>query len=158
MSFTITNTSATAVIGFIDTLSSTYGSFSVTGGTFPLFSGGTITGSNTEINNGKGSPEGSILLFLQQGDAKITYTQNSVVISEDIYSSGVIEIKSPIVLSSDVISLEVEDVEATPTPTNTPSVTPTKTITPTPSVTPTETITPTPTETPTPTPTPSSTP
>jgi hypothetical protein len=158
MSFTITNTSATAVIGFIDTLSSTYGSFSVTGGTFPLFSGGTITGSNTEINNGKGSPEGSILLFLQKGDAKIKYTKNSVVVSENIYSSSVVEIKGSIILPSDVISLEVKDVEPTPTPTNTPSVTPTKTITPTPSVTPTETITPTPTETPTPTPTPSSTP
>lgn len=147
MSFTITNTSSTAVIGFIDTLSSAYGSFSVTGGTFPLFNGGTITGSNTEINNQKGSPEGSILLFLQKGDAKITYTKNSVVVSENIYSSSVIEIKSPIILSTDVISLEVKDVEPTPTPTNTP------TITPTPSVTPTSTITPTPTKTSTPTPT-----
>ena len=44
MSFSITNNSAQAVIAGISTLSETYGSLTITGGTFPLQDGDTITG------------------------------------------------------------------------------------------------------------------
>jgi hypothetical protein len=152
MSFSITNNSAQAVIAGISTLSETYGSLTITGGTFPLQDGDTITGTNTTINNGKGSPEGSIILFLQQGNAQINYYVNSVLISENDYSSGLIEIKGPILLSTDTISLVVDET-IIPTPSPTPSITPS--VTPTITITPTATTTQTPSVTPTRTPTPS---
>jgi hypothetical protein len=151
MSFSITNNSANAVVTLIESLSSTYGTFTITSGSFPLFSGQTVSGTNTEINNGKGSPEGSILLFLQQGNAQIEYYLNGNLISANDYSSGLIELKGPIIQSGDVVGINVDEAEL-PSPSPTPSITPTNTVTPT------NTPTNTPSNTPTMTPTPSSTP
>lgn len=150
MSFSIKNNSANSVISAISTLSSSYGSLSVTGGTFPLLSGDTITGTNTEINNQKGSPDGSILLFILEGNAQIEVYINSVLFSALSYSSGNAEIKIPILQSFDSLEIFVDESDL-PSPSPTPSVTPTKTITPTV----TATNTPTPSVTPTNTPTPS---
>lgn len=153
MSFQITNNSANAVVTKIEALSSTYGSFTVTSGSFPLLSGDTIGGTNTEINNGKGSPEGSILLFLEQGNAQIEFYVNGILISANDYASGMIEIKGPILQSGDTISISIDEAILpipSPTPSPTPSFTPTMTVTMTPS--PTETVTPSVTETVTPSP------
>jgi uncharacterized delta-60 repeat protein len=109
MSFSISNTSASVVITKLSTPSSVTGDVSVTGGTLPLFVGGLISGSNTEINNTKGSPYGSILMFLQQGDAKIdTYVNNSLY-STDNYSSGLISVQTPILQSGDSLTMSVSD-------------------------------------------------
>lgn len=151
MSFSITNNSANAVVTKIETLSSTYGSFTVTSGSFPLLSGDTISGTNTEINNQKGSPDGSILLMLVSGNAQIEYYLNGVLISANDYSSGLIEIKGPIIQPGDVITINVDEAEL-PVPSPTPSITPSTTPGPTPSMTPSST------PASTPTPTPSSTP
>lgn len=151
MSFSITNNSADAVVTKIETLSTAYGSFTVTSGSFPLLSGDTISGTNTQINNGMGSPEGSILLFLVKGNAQIEYYLNGNLISANDYSSGLIEIKGPIIKPGDTVAINVDEA-VLPVPSSTPAVTP--------SVTPTMTVTPTqtPSTTPTMTPTPSSTP
>lgn len=146
MSFSIVNNSALAVITSINTQTTTDGSFTVTSGSFPLFSGQTVSGTNTTIQNRNGSDESTILLFLQQGNAQINLYVNGTLISANDYSSGIIEVKAPILLSSDVISLQVDETEL-PSPSPTPTVTSTNTPTPsvTPPVTPTNTGTPTPT-------------
>lgn len=149
MSFQITNNSANAVVTKIETLSSTYGSLTISSGSFPLLSGDTISGTNTEINNGKGSPEGSILLFLEQGNAQIEYYLNGILISALDYSSGLIEIKGPIVQAGDTIVINVDEA-ILPVPSPTPSSTSQPTATPTPTATLTPTITPTPSSTPAP--------
>lgn len=154
MSFSIVNNSALAVITSINTQTTTDGSFTVTSGSFPLFSGQTVSGTNTTIQNRNGSDESTILLFLQQGNAQINLYVNGTLISANDYSSGIIEVKAPILLSSDVVSLQVDETEL-PSPSPTPTVTSTNT--PTPSVTPPVTPTNTPTNTGTPTPTPSAT-
>jgi hypothetical protein len=141
MSFSITNNSANAVITLIESLSSSYGTFTVTSGSFPLFSGQTVSGTNTEINNGKGSPEGSILLFLQQGNAQIEFYVNGNLISANDYSSGMIELKGPILQSGDTIGINVDEADL-PSPSPTPSVTPTMTVTPTNTPTNTPSVTP----------------
>lgn len=152
MSFSIINSAADVVITSISTPSSTYGSFTVTGGTFPLFSGQTVSGTNTQINNLFGSPYGTIQLFIQQGAAQIEAYKNGTLISVLDYSSGIAEIQVPILLSTDVILITIDEAEL-PVPSATPTVTPTNTTTPTN----TPTNTPTKTGTPTPTPTPSAT-
>ena len=149
MSFSITNNSADAVVTKIETLSTAYGSFTVTSGSFPLLSGDTISGTNTEINNGKGSPEGSILLFLVKGNAQIEYYLNGILISANDYSSGLIEIKGPIIQPGDTVSINVDEA-VLPVPSPTPSVTPTAQPTATPTGTPSATATPTPSATPAP--------
>lgn len=141
MGFSITNNSATAVITSIGALSSTYGSFTVTSGTFPLFSGQTVSGTNTEINNDMGSPEGSIQLFLLNGDAQIEYYVNGNLISANDYSSGIIELKGPILQAGDTIGINVDEADL-PVPSPTPSVTPTMTVTPTGTPGPTPSVTP----------------
>lgn len=151
MSFSITNNSADAVVTKIETLSTAYGSFTVTSGSFPLLSGDTISGTNTQINNGMGSPEGSILLFLVKGNAQIEYYLNGNLISANDYSSGLIEIKGPIIQPGDTVTINVDEA-VLPVPSPTPSSTPAVTVTPT------ATVTQTPSTTPTMTPTPSSTP
>ena len=143
MSFTITNNSANAVVGDISTNSSTYGSFTITSGSFPLLSGDTITGTNTLISNLKGSPYGTILLYLQQGDAQIEVYINSTLYSALDYSSGIASIQVPIIQAGDTIQINIDEADLpTPSMTPTPSVTAQPTATPTPSVTPTLTPTP----------------
>jgi len=130
MSFSITNNAQGAVITKIEALSSAYGTFTVTGGTFPLLYGQTITGTNTTINNGKSSPDGSILLFLQQGNAQVEYSINGTLYSALDYSSSMVEVKGPIVSSTDTLSFTVVGADVpvpSPTPSNTPGPTPTPT-------------------------------
>jgi len=147
MSFTITNNSTNAVISAIGTQTSTDGSFSVTAGSFPISQGQSVSGTNTEINNQKGSPLGTILLFLLKGNAQIEYRLNGTLISASDYSSGWCEIQSPIINSGDTIALTIVDAEnpypsPTPTPSTTVAVTPTPTGTPQPTTTPTPSATP----------------
>jgi len=109
MSFSISNTSASAVITTLSTPSSATGDVTITGGTLPLFVGGLISGSNTEINNTKGSPYGSILMLLQQGDAKIDTYVNNTLYSTDTYGSGLISVQTPILQSGDSLTMAVSD-------------------------------------------------
>jgi hypothetical protein len=148
MSFSITNNSAVAVITSIGTLTAKDGSFTVGSGSFPLFSGDTVSGTNTTIANGNGSNQASILLFLQQGNAQLELYVNGSLVSAGDYSSGLVELKGPILLASDTIAIAVDEAELpvpSPTPTNT--ATPTGTAAVTPTQTPTNTGTPTPTPT-----------
>jgi len=109
MSFSISNTSASAVITTLSTPSSVTGDVTITGGTLPLFVGGLISGSNTEINNTQGSPYGSILMLLQQGDAKIDTYVNNTLYSTDTYGSGLISVQTPILQSTDSLTMSVSD-------------------------------------------------
>lgn len=140
MSFTLNNNSATAVITDITTPSSTYGSFTISSGSFPLLSGDTISGTNTLISDLKGSPYGTIQLFIQQGDAQIEVYVNNVLYSALDYSSGIASIQVPILQTGDTIVINIDDADL-PVPSPTPSVTPTNT----PTMTPTSTPQPTPT-------------
>lgn len=109
MSFSISNTSEAAVITTLSTPSSVTGDVTITGGTLPLFVGGLISGSNTEINNTKGSPYGSILMMLQQGDVSIDTFVNNTLYSTDTYGSGLISVQTPILESSDSLTMAVSD-------------------------------------------------
>jgi uncharacterized delta-60 repeat protein len=109
MSFSISNSSASAVITDITTPSSATGDVTITGGTLPLFVGGLISGSNTEINNTKGSPYGSVLMMLQQGDARIDTYVNNTLYSTDTYGSGLISVQTPILQSGDSLNMAVSD-------------------------------------------------
>lgn len=109
MSFSISNTSASAVITDITTPSSVTGELTITGGTLPLSIGGLISGSNTEINNTKGSPYGSIVMMIQQGDAKIDTFVNNTLYSTDTYGSGLISVQTPILQSTDSLTMAVSD-------------------------------------------------
>ena len=109
MSFAISNTSASAVITDITTPSSVTGELTITGGTLPLSVGGTVSGSNTEINNTKGSPYGSIVMMLQQGDAKIDTYVNDTLYSTDTYGSGLISVQTPILQSTDSLIMTLND-------------------------------------------------
>jgi uncharacterized delta-60 repeat protein len=109
MSFAISNTSAAAVITSLSTPSSITGELTITGGTLPLFVGDLIEGSNTEINNTGGSPFGSIEMFLQQGDAQIDTFVNNTLYSSDRYGSGLISVQTPILQSTDSLTMAVSD-------------------------------------------------
>jgi uncharacterized delta-60 repeat protein len=109
MSFAISNTSAAAVITSISTPSSITGELTITGGTLPLIQGDLISGSNTEINNTGGSAFGSIEMFLQQGDAKIDTYVNNTLYSSETFGSGMISLKTPILQSSDSLTMAVSD-------------------------------------------------
>jgi uncharacterized delta-60 repeat protein len=109
MSFSISNTSAAAVITKLSTPSSVTGELTITEGSLPLVQGDLISGTNTEINNTKGSPYGSIQMFLQQGDAKIDTYVNNTLYSTDNYSSGLISVQTPILESSDSLTMSVSD-------------------------------------------------
>ena len=152
MSFSITNNSASAVITQLSSIGSSFGVFTITGGTFPLLSGDTISGTNTTIDNTKGSPYGTLQLFLKSGSAQLEVYVNNVLISAESYSSGIAEVLIPIITSGETLVVNVDEADL-PTPSQTPSNTPTPSITP--SITPTQTGTPsvTPTTTSTPTPT-----
>ena len=111
MSFSISNTSASAVITDITTPSSVTGELTITGGTLPLSIGGLISGSNTEINNTKGSPYGTFQMFLQQGDAQIDTYVNNTLYSSEKYSSVIVSVQTPILTSSDSLTMAVSDVD-----------------------------------------------
>lgn len=145
MSFSITNNSANAVITSISTPSSTYGSFTIESGSFPLFSGDTVSGTNTEINDLNGSPYGTIQLFVQQGNAQIEIYVNGSLYSANDYSSGIASVQVPILKSTDTIGINIDEAPL-PVPSSTPAVTTTPTPTPsgTPAVTPTPSSTPVP--------------
>ena len=148
MSFSITNNSAGAVITKISSTSSSYGTFTITGGTLPLYPNQTITGSNTEINNQNGSQFGTIQLFIKTGDVQLEVYKNGSLFSALSYSCGIAPVQIPILLPTDSLVISIANADLpTPslTPTNTatntprPTITPTKTLTPTPSITPTAT-------------------
>jgi uncharacterized delta-60 repeat protein len=109
MSFSISNTSASAVITTLSTPSSVTGELTITEGSLPLVQGDLISGTNTEINNTKGSQYGSILMLLQQGDAKIDTYVNNTLYSTDTYGSGMISVQTPILQSSDSLTMSVSD-------------------------------------------------
>lgn len=109
MSFSISNTSASAVITDITTPSSVTGELTITGGTLPLSIGGLISGSNTEINNTKGSPYGTFQMFLKQGDAQIDTFVNNTLYSSEKYGSGIVSVQTPILTSSDSLTMAVSD-------------------------------------------------
>ena len=109
MSFSISNTSASAVITDITTPSSVTGELTITSGSLPLSAGGLISGTNTTIDNQKGSPYGTFQMFLQQGDALIDTYVNNTLYSSERYSSGIVEVQTPIITSGDSLTMAVSD-------------------------------------------------
>jgi hypothetical protein len=109
MSFSISNTSASAVITTLSTPSSVTGELTITSGSLPLVEGDLISGTNTEITNTKGSPYGTIQMFLQQGDVSIDTYVNNTLYSTDTYGSGLISVQTPILQSSDSLTMSVSD-------------------------------------------------
>ena len=111
MSFSIANTSASAVITKISTPSSVTGTLSVTSGSLPLFAGGIVSGTNTTIDDQKGAPGGTFQMMLQQGDAKIDAYVNNTLYSSSKYSSGLIQVSTPILTSADSLTMAISDVD-----------------------------------------------
>jgi uncharacterized delta-60 repeat protein len=111
MSFSIANTSASAVITKISTPSSVTGTLSVTSGSLPLFAGGIVSGTNTTIDDQKGAPGGTFQMMLQQGDAKIDAYVNNTLYSSAKYSSGLIQVSTPILTSADSLTMAISDVD-----------------------------------------------
>jgi hypothetical protein len=109
MSFSISNTSAAAVITKLSTPSSVTGELTITDGSLPLVVGDLISGTNTEITNTRGSQYGTIQMFLQQGDAKIDTYVNNTLYSTDTYGSGIISVQTPILQSGDSLTMAVSD-------------------------------------------------
>jgi uncharacterized delta-60 repeat protein len=109
MSFSIANTSASAVITKISTPSSVTGTLSVTSGSLPIFAGGLISGTNTTIDDQKGAPGGTFQMMLQQGDAKIDTYFNNTLYSSAKYSSGLIQVPTPIVGAGDSLTMSISD-------------------------------------------------
>lgn len=109
MSFSIANTSESAVITKISTPSSITGDLSVTSGSLPLFAGGIVSGTNTTIDDQKGAPGGTFQMMLQQGDAKIDTYFNNTLYSSGKYSSGLIQVPTPIVGAADSLTMAVSD-------------------------------------------------
>jgi uncharacterized delta-60 repeat protein len=113
MSFSISNTSSSAVITEITTPSSVTGELTITSGSLPLSVGGTVSGTNTTIDNQKGSPYGTFQMFLKQGDALIDTYVNNTLYSSEKYGSGIVEIQTPIIDASDSLTMAVSDIDAT---------------------------------------------
>jgi hypothetical protein len=109
MSFAISNTSASAVITSITTPSSVTGELTVTSGSLPLSVGGFVAGTNTTLDGQKGSPYGTFQMFLKQGDAKIDTYVNNTLYSSEKYSSGIVEVQTPILQSSDSLTMSISD-------------------------------------------------
>ena len=109
MSFSIANTSSSAVITDITTPSSVTGELTVTSGSLPLSAGGMVSGSNTTLDNQKGSPYGTFQMFLKQGDAQIDTYVNNTLYSSEKYSSGIVEVQTPILTSSDSLTMAISD-------------------------------------------------
>lgn len=110
MSFSISNTSASAVITDITTPSSVTGELTITSGSLPLSVGGMVSGTNTTLDNQKGSPYGTFQMFLQQGDALIDTYVNNTLYSSEKYSSGIVSVQTPILSSSDSLTMSVSDI------------------------------------------------
>ena len=113
MSFSIANTSTSAVITDITTPSSVTGDLTITSGSLPLSTGGFISGTNTTIDNQEGSPYGTIQMFLKQGDAQIDTYVNNTLYSSERYGSGIAEIQTPILQSGDSLTMSLSDIDAT---------------------------------------------
>lgn len=113
MSFSIANTSASAVITKISTPSSITGDLSVTSGSLPIFAGGVVSGTNTTIDDQKGAPGGTFQMMLQQGDAKIDTYFNNTLYSSAKYSSGLIQVPTPIVGAADSLTMSISDPDFT---------------------------------------------
>jgi uncharacterized delta-60 repeat protein len=109
MSFSISNTSASAVITTLSTPSSVTGELTITSGALPLVEGDLISGTNTEITNTRGSQYGTIQMFLQQGDVNIDTYVNNTLYSTDTYGSGMISVQTPILQSGDSLTMSVSD-------------------------------------------------
>jgi uncharacterized delta-60 repeat protein len=109
MSFSISNTSASAVITDITTPSSVTGELTVTSGSLPLSAGGMVSGTNTTLDNQKGSPYGTFQMFLKQGDAQIDTYVNNTLYSSEKYSSGIVSVQTPIIQSGDSLTMAVSD-------------------------------------------------
>lgn len=109
MSFAISNTSSSAVITDITTPSSVTGELTVTSGSLPLSVGGFVAGDNTTIDNQKGSPYGTFQMFLKQGDALIDTYVNNTLYSSEKYSSGIVEVQTPIIQSGDSLTMSISD-------------------------------------------------
>jgi uncharacterized delta-60 repeat protein len=109
MSFSISNTSAAAVITTLSTPSSVTGELTITSGSLPLVEGDLISGTNTEITNTRGSQYGTIQMFLQQGDVNIDTYVNNTLYSTDTYGSGMISVQTPIIQSGDSLTMSVSD-------------------------------------------------
>ena len=109
MSFSIASTSASAVITDITTPSSVTGELTITSGSLPLSAGGLISGTNTTLDNQKGSPYGTFQMFLKQGDAQIDTYVNNTLYSSEKYSSGIVEVQTPILTSSDSLTMSISD-------------------------------------------------
>lgn len=109
MSFSIANTSPSAVITKVGTPSSETGVLTLNSGTLPLSEGGTISGTNTTLSNTKGSPNGTIQLFLKQGDARIDTFVNNTLYSSEKYSSGIAPVLTPVISSGDSLTMLVSD-------------------------------------------------
>lgn len=150
MPFTLTNNSALAVVTEFTTYAPPYGVFTITSGSLPLFSGQTISGTNTTIADGSNSPFGTIQIFLVKGNAQLEVFINGTLYTALSYASGLCSIRVPILSPTDELIVNVDESEL-PTPSNTPSNTPTQTCTPTIAGA-TSTPTPTPTITPSSTP------
>lgn len=112
MSFSISNTSASAVITDITTPSSVTGELTITSGSLPLSVGGMVSGTNTTLDNQKGSPYGTFQMFLKQGDAQIDTFVNNTLYSSEKYSSGIVSVQTPILTSSDSLTMAVSDIDA----------------------------------------------
>jgi uncharacterized delta-60 repeat protein len=113
MSFSISNTSASAVITDITTPSSVTGELTITSGSLPLSVGGMVSGTNTTLDNQKGSPYGTFQMFLKQGDAQIDTFVNNTLYSSEKYSSGIVSVQTPIIQSGDSLTMAVSDIDAT---------------------------------------------
>ena len=109
MSFSIANTSSSAVITEITTPSSVTGELTVTSGSLPLSAGGLVSGSNTTLDNQKGSPYGTFQMFLKQGDAQIDTYVNNTLYSSEKYSSGIVEVQTPILTAADSLTMAISD-------------------------------------------------
>lgn len=146
MSFTITNNSA-AVITKVAASPNNEASFTINAGSLPLYSGDSISGTNTAITMNDeryaGSPGGQIYLFIQNGALQAELYFNGDIYSTTDCSSGWCVLPSPILTSGQTFSVVCVNETLPP-----PSPTPTGTAAVTPTPTNTSTQTPTPTQTP----------
>jgi uncharacterized delta-60 repeat protein len=81
----------------------------VTSGSLPLFAGGIVSGANTTIDDQKGAPGGTFQMMLQQGDAQIDAYVNNTLYSSARYSSGLIQVPTPILTASDSLTMTISD-------------------------------------------------
>lgn len=150
MGFTLTNNSQ-AVITRISGIPDGEATFTITSGSLPLYSGDSLTATNTTIINNFytffGSEEGQISLFIEQGACQIELYSGTTLLNSVDASSGWVTINTPVLYSNSSVSITLKN-EALPFPSQTPTPSVTAQPTPTPSATPPLTPTPTPSATP----------